>query len=482
MLKALIIAADSVSPYYIFEKRELFPNLCQMIERGASASYSAYVQKGYEGSYSSEQNWASVYTGLTPQEHGITTHNVRGEKRRPKMQDFNGLGPFWQVLNDGGLSVGLWAAENCASPEEINGYVVSCNYETIEAPIDNREAKREIQFCEKDRHLAIYFNDNPPPRLYPKTISQQGYSFEQLKYMPDLAEEAVRQYHFQDSLPNFEEELEYWFGAIRRVQRDYPVDVLYLYTPTTDLIAHCCMCSDDNPILISAYQTLDRYIGYLTEEFCPEITVFLSDHGQQNFKDLIKCSDPEVQREAFAARDEVIWLKNGYIAFEAYNGALLFTAHSLKGTFIAAGEGIRNTAVDDMRTVDIYTTLMECFCIKIPEGRSGFISDIFNRPLVNSDKLLRPGAVERKSIALLQTLTVNRMDIIINELYIEHRFYDITVVGDPKYEEIFINNPRVAHFIPFEDFDSAKFDEIYSSIFDENTGLLKHIKISGDIK
>ena len=50
--------------------------------------------------------------------------------------------------------------------------------------------------------------------------------------------------------------------------------------------------------------------------------------------ELVNCTDEKVRREAFAASDEVIWLPNGYIAFEARNGALLFTAHGLKGLFI----------------------------------------------------------------------------------------------------------------------------------------------------
>lgn len=478
MLKALIIAADSVEPSIIFGQSELFPNLKQMMEQGSSASYSAYVQKGYTGSYSSEQNWASIYTGLSPKEHGINTRQVRGESRRPQMKDFDGLQPFWQICNIHGLKVGLWAADNCVSPTPIDGYAVSAKYEMIDTPVENRISPRELQVCEKDRSILSFFDGAPPERIYPKTLAQQGYTFEQLKQNPDLAEKAVERYHFQEAVSNFETELSYWFNAIRKTQRQNPVDVLYLYTPTTDLIAHCCMCNDSNPVLIQTYQLLDRFIGQLVRNLNPEITIFLSDHGQQNFKDLVPCSNPIVQREAFSAREDVLWLKNGYIAFEAYNGALLFTAHALKGTFIAKGVGIRHTSVCEMRTLDIYPTVLEMFGLPVPESRSGYVMDIFSRPVINFQKLLQPEKIIRRSIALLQTHEVSWMDIIINELYIENRFADITLVGEEKYREIFLGNPRISEFMPFEQFHADYFDAVYCGVCNQDSKLMRHIKIT----
>lgn len=478
MLKAFIIGADSVSPDIILNNLESFPTLSKMINSGAMASYSAYVQKGYQGSYSSEQNWSSIYTGLSPSEHLINTTSSRGEKRCPQMKDFNGLMPFWKVLNDHKISVGLWAADNCTVPIEIYGYVASTKYTMISTPLENRKAPRELQVCKKDYPFIKKILDKEPPfRLYPKTLSQQGYSFEELKSNLDLAEQVIEKYHFQDSLGNFKEELDYWFEAMRKAQHINPVDVQYFYTPTTDLIAHCCMHCDNNDILIAAYKMLDKYIGEFIEEFNPEVTVFLSDHGQQNFKELIKCSDPVVQKQAFSARDEVIWLKNGYIAFHAHNGALLFTAHALKGTFIAAGRGICHTSIDGMRTVDIWPTLLEIFDIPLPDCRSGFVMDIFHKNLINKDKLFRPNDIKYKSIGILQTHSVSVTDIIINELYIANRFADIIVIGEPKYEEIYRGNPRVYNFVPFENFIINNFDEVYCGYYDDINKQMEHIKI-----
>ena len=50
-VKTLIIGADAVSPEYIFQHLEMYPNIRKLVEVGVSAAYSAYVQKGYHGSY-----------------------------------------------------------------------------------------------------------------------------------------------------------------------------------------------------------------------------------------------------------------------------------------------------------------------------------------------------------------------------------------------------------------------------------------------
>ena len=181
MLKTLIIGADAVAPDYIFEHLELYPNIAKLVEQGVNASYSAYVQKGYHGSYLSEMNWSSIYTGLSPKEHGILQTNKDGIRNTPEMNLLDGQKPFWRVLNDAGYTVGMWAADCCVNPTEINGYVVSAKYTMINVPTDIRTSPRELQISERDRKILDLIPKYVPPRQYPKTLKQQGYSFEQMK-------------------------------------------------------------------------------------------------------------------------------------------------------------------------------------------------------------------------------------------------------------------------------------------------------------
>ncbi len=477
MVKALMIGADAVCPEYIFGHMDRYPNLARLVERGASAAYSAYVQKGYFDSYLSEMNWSSVYTGLAPWEHGIAVKDNMGVRRTPSMQQFNTLSPFWQVLNEAGLSVGMWAADCCLNPDEINGYVISAQYEMLDSPKAERRSKRTLQVNRKDEELLEQISGKIPCRLYPRTLEQQGYSFEELRKDPQRAWKAVEAYHFQDALHNFEEELEFFYHGMCAVQEKRPVDVLYFYTPTTDLIAHCAMYCDDCDVLIQAYQILDRYVGKWLDALKPDNVVVLSDHGMVNFKELVSCSNEGIKKEAFAARDEVIWLPNGYIAFEARNGALLFTAHGLKGTFIAAGKDIRHSKPEGMRTLDIYPTLLEMLGVDLPEGRSGYVQDIFSRPIVNQEHVLSKDSVVYKRTAVLQCFSPGMTDILLNELYVRNRFADFTVVGEEKYREIFLHNPRVGAFISYEAFDFCNFDQVYCGIYNETTGLTGHVLV-----
>lgn len=477
MLKLLVIAADSVEPSIIYKHKEKFPNLSKMMNIGASLDYSAYVQKGYDGSYSSTQNWASIYTGLTPKEHGIKANCVKERKRKPCMKDFDGLNPFWQILNKNGLSVGLWNADCCTEPKEIYGYVISTLYNGVSSPSDVRSCKRELQIYEKDGDIIKRILSSPPPDfIYPKTLKQQGYKFEELKVDPQKAKEVVLKYHYQEGIELFERDIKYWFDAISEAQRLKPVDVQFFYTGIPDLVAHFCMYCDDNPTLIQLYTILDKYIGRFIEAMNPENTVFLSDHGQQNFSKLIKCSNSDIEREAFSARDEVIWLDNGYIAFEGNNGALYFTTHALYGTFIAAGKDIKKSKLYDMRTVDIYSNILELLNIDIPNDRNGLVQDIFAKEIVNKDKLYSKNCY-KKSTAILQTHAINIMDIIINEIYLENRFRSITLVGEQKYKEIFQNNPRVKQFISFDDFKYSEYDEVFCSFFNKENGEIFHVEI-----
>lgn len=475
MLKALIIGADAVCPEYIFHHPERYPNLSALARSGAGGSYSAYAQKGYHNSYVSEMNWASIYTGLAPWEHHIAIQK-QGKYRMPRMEWFRGLAPLWEVLNAHGLRVGLWAADCCLDPVEIDGYAVSARYEMVETPRLERTSERTLQACAKDAHILDWLSGSPPPRLYPRTLAQQGLVFEDLRRDPALGWEAVRAYHFQEAVDNFREELEFFFQAMCEVQRREPVDVLYFYTPTTDLIGHCAMYRDDSETLAEAYRLLDEYVGKWMEALRPENTVVLSDHGMCNFKDLVHCGDEAVRRAAFSARDEVIWLPNGYIAFEAHNGALLFTAHALKGTFIAGGRDIRPSVLKEMRTLDIYPTLLELLGIPIPEGRAGFVQDLFSRSLINRDRLM-PAEMPCRRTAVLQCCSPGLTDIVLNELYIRERFARFTVVGEEKYREIFLHNPRVSGFLSYAQFDFTQFDEVYCGVWNEASGLTGHVRV-----
>jgi len=476
-LKLLVIAADALIPNYIFDKRELFPNIKRLINKGASSEISSYAQRCYTGSFTSSQNWASIYTGLPPHEHKINIKKKSNEYCHPKMNEFKNLLPIWDIFNSNKYSMGMVQPACCIKPVPIDGFCVTSTYSPIFSPSENREAKRHIQVCEKDSWILKLISDKPPPRVYPKTLGQLGYSFEELRINPDLVDKMYSMYNFEEVIASFKNELDFCYMLIQKVKLEKSVDILWFYTPSTDIIPHFVLYEDDSKVLIECYKLLDSFIGKLLSDYSPQNVVIMSDHGQSNFKDLVKCSNQKVQREVFSKTDDAIWLNNGYIALEATNGGLLLTTHTLKGVFIACGKNIKNIEIADMRTLDIYPTLLEMLDIIVPEGRSGFVVDIFNKPLLNASLVLKEKIVKYKNIALIQTHEINIIDIIINELYIEKRFSLITIVGDQKYKEIFQNNPRVFNFVPIDMFNADNYEEVFCGFYNSKTGLIKHIKV-----
>lgn len=475
-MKLLILGFDGVEPSYIFDKIDEFPTLSKMMATGISTQYSAYVQKGYNDSYLSEMNWSSIYTGLEPWKHKIATKCYTGERVIPEMSQFENLDPFWKVLNSNGLSVALWNADCCRNPIDIDGYVVSSIYSAIENGSTDRTAERTLQYVKNNSWLSDILDTNPPARIYPQMIIQKGYTFEQLKQDDELAMDYVEKNHFAESTDNLKAELDYYFTAMTKAQEINPVDVMFFYSPTTDLIAHCSMCSDYNDVLMNAYNLIDKEVGKLIDKLNPDNVVFLSDHGMVNFKDLVNSCDKEIQKEAFAARDQVLWLKNGYIAFEAHNGALLFTAHGLKGLFVASGKDIERSEITDMRTIDIYPTILDICGAKIPAGREGYVQSKCT-VIANQNKAFDSTKVSIKKVAIIQCHDPGYMDIVINEIYLHDRFIEITVVGNSRYSEIFINNPRVKNFCEYDDFIYDKYDEIYVSSYSDVNNKLADIRI-----
>jgi len=484
-MKALFLFIDAVCPEFVIGQSHLFPNIHKLVQTGATAYFDGYTNQMFHGSYTSEENWASIYTGLTPEQHGLRS-KANGEIRIeiPKMSEFTDKMPFWQLLNKNGITVGLWACDMLYPPAEVDGYVVSVERRFKETETNQREFLTKLHLHEKDKKLGDVITGELPQRLYPAAIRENGYKWEDFVNNPELAQSYLEQNHFKESLKRFEEELLFHFGNMKNVYRKYPVDVMVFFTPTIDLIGHFSLYDSEYEVLKSAYLILDKHIGSLIEEFCPETVFFISDHGQQNFKDMVKCSDRQTQKEAFKNAEQVVWLPNGNIAFPARNGSILLATHSLKGTFIASGKGIKKTELSDMRTVDIYPTILEMFGIKTPDDRRGFVQDIFEKKYVNENILLKNEKIKYFNLAVIQTHSAYITDIFLNELYMQNRFSKITVIGNRKYREIFISNPRVSVFLSLEDIDLTvelnHFDIVYIGLYNESNGEFYPIKIKGE--
>ena len=473
-LKALFLFIDAVCPEFVIGQSHLFPNIHKLVQTGATAYFDGYTNQMFHGAYKSEDNWISIYTGLEPKQHNIKNKRIGDVVlKTPAMSEIETEKPFWKMLNQNGITTDLWAGSLMYPPTEVNGYVVSVERHFKETDTNQREFLTKLHLHEKDKKLGDLIAGELPQRLYPATINENGYKWEDFINNPELAQSYLEKNHFEESLERFEEELFFHFSNMKRVHSKYPVDVMVFFTPTIDLIGHFSLYDSEYKVLKSAYMILDKHIGDLIDELCPETVFFISDHGQQNFKDMVRCSDRQTQKEAFQNTEQVVWLPNGNIAFPARNGSILLAAHSLKGTFIASGKGIKKTELSDMRTIDIYPTILEMFDMEVPDDRLGFVQDIFDKKYVNESILLKSENIKYSKLAVIQTHSVDITDIFLNELYMQNRFCKITVIGNKKYSEIFEANPRVSSFLALEEVNLQKvaenFDHVYTCNYNAKT-------------
>jgi len=109
---------DVINP--LLERGEL-PNLASLVSNGVSGPLESITPPV------SPPAWTSIQTGTNPGKHGIfdfitiepdyTHRSINASDRRAP--------PFWRILNDGGVSTGLFKMPFSYPPNEVDGFVVT---------------------------------------------------------------------------------------------------------------------------------------------------------------------------------------------------------------------------------------------------------------------------------------------------------------------------------------------------------------------
>lgn len=102
-MKLLVIGIDALMPELVFENPDLCPNITKIFENGSGGTYNGYVY-----GYGSRDNWITMYTGLTPKEHGVIANKVKTTGKYPKTTDYSNEETLWNILSNHGVKVGFW--------------------------------------------------------------------------------------------------------------------------------------------------------------------------------------------------------------------------------------------------------------------------------------------------------------------------------------------------------------------------------------
>lgn len=387
------------------------------------------------------------------------------------------------MLNENNLRVGIWKALCCTPPQKIDGYMIGgeANYEVNWE--DDPYASEELVLCDEDKWLAKFLTRDTERAPMPQTPSDFGLSWEKVFEEPGLIEPKLNRDYFEECVSYFERRLSFYEMNMVSMQKNNPVDIMFFYSPVLDFIQHFTNHDPELNQINRAMSVLDQFIGRLVSKLAPENIAIFSDHGITALDKFFPDTPTTVQREAFGWRDHSIWLKNGKIIARGRNNGFISGIHSIKGCFIMSGNAIRHEEIKHMRVIDIYPTLLEMFDVRVPKNREGYVHDIYlNKKIINTDKLLCYEKVKSTHICIIQNIDIPQFNRVLNEVFLDNRFCMITVLGDEKYKNILLADPRVDNFVPILDkkIDPASlsgFEKIIVPYFNNATNELDYIQI-----
>lgn len=457
-MKVLVLGIDALDPRLILENIKLFPNMKEMIETGVGGPYA-----GYAYGYGSYDNWTTLYTGLDPKEHEVINNKFKNIKK-PIIDDILDKKPFWEVLNEGGLSVGVFNACVTTPAVSIEGYMASSDRKSrFSDNIEEGEVLTPV-FNIKDRHLQKYLKGELKFPERPKSPEDYGYTWEDIKADNDIIKEILsKDNYYESGLYYLEHVLDFLADNMKILEDKSPVDVMWVYTEALDTLQHFQSYAKNKRIIIEAMKKVDEFIGRVREELKPENIIVLSDHGISSIGSMLKHEDMEIQKEAFGWRDKSFWINSETIVSMARNEGIISGMHDYKGTFLVAGEGIRTTSMPEMRSIDFYPTLLELCNVKVPEERKGYILDILDKEEYVNEKL-RYQEQCKKKIALIQNLDVNLFNTVINETFLANRFAELVLYCEKKYESIFNENKRIDKVIGVDQIENLMLNDEYDLV------------------
>ena len=454
-MKLLVIGIDALSPNLLYSDLDKYPNIKKLVVNGVSGEYDGYVY-----GYGSRDNWISLYTGMEPKEHKVINNTYQPSGKQPRLYDYNDKDPFWKVLNDKGVKVGLWKALSSSPPMPIKGYMVAGEPAFDSLYEDYEIVSEGPMVCDKDKELLKVIKGTYPKHPTPRSPESFGYTWADIFESPEILHKILDDDYFLEGLDYLSAVLDYSLDNIKRVNEENPVELFWFYDSIFDYLGHFQMHDKNRKVMSKAIEKVDDFIGKLVTVLNPENIILLSDHGQQSLIDFFPNSDIKLQKEAFGLADQSIFLGDNII-LKARNGGFMSAIHSLKATIIMSGDDFSKGSITDMRNLDFYPTLLELFDCLVPENRKGFVQPVYKKEIYTNECKRFPKR-KRIRILLVQTCEVSEFNRFINDIYNEYRFSDIFVYGEKRYKDIFLVNPQVNDFICSE--ENIKVDE-YEKVF-----------------
>jgi hypothetical protein len=439
-VKLLVFGLDAADPKILFDYLDEFPNFRRLVEGGTSGRLEGYCL-GY-GSY---DNWASIYSGMSPHRRGPFNISPTG-CGLPRAEDITHLPKFWDILNQHGFSTAVVRALMTDPPQALDGYMLGGDAECLFKPTSTKYSV----FHPKDAELESLLCGEIPDPPVPATMEELGTSWEEAARDPSVLSKLLSDDCFADFLDYMSAECDYWANNLPRLQRARPTDLMFFYLASIDRLQHFQLHEEGWHTVRRGYQLIDQMLGRLLDELEPENVLILSDHGQEPFHMLFPEMKREVQQEALAWPVRA-WREDGRIFGKSANGAPFGAIHCLHGIHLFHGRDIQaGQQLEGHHVIDIFPTLLRFFDIEC-EGE-GVAMPVFKDRSRNTSTLAPP---RFEKIAVVQTLSVARTQRVVSEINLRFRGARIDVLGHARFGPAFLHDPRVTEFIPMEGLETG---------------------------
>jgi predicted AlkP superfamily phosphohydrolase/phosphomutase len=340
------------------------PNLAKMIENGVSGKLQTTSDPNCPKVYS------AIFTSTPETENGIGGFSVNGVRTR---SDYLKGIPFWSLLSDKGVTVGMANVPETFPVRSVNGYMIS-GMLTTGGDCDGL-------LCSPK--LSEVVNGEP---VYPKALKT-----ELMKNVGDFWIDCSAMPTPEELAGNEKQVIEKWLDRVSEIRRQqtglfeylvehHPSDFTMFVQSCEDRTGHWLYPIRPNNVgynpkvhevrvdaFPNQYREFDQLLGKVLSHFDENTTVFvISDHGIKPLRD----PGPFMSHDGHGVGASVIIAHHDYV-----------DGDDVPGIFVATGPKIRH---DErimglrMNVLDIAPTILSIYGIPVPAQMKGrVLTEIF---------------------------------------------------------------------------------------------------------
>ena len=218
-MKLLIFGIDAADPKILFHYLDEFPTISKLAREG---SYGKL--QGYSFGYGSYDNWATIFTGLPPREHGVIRKSGNSPEC-PTIDDIEPHDPLWHVLNRNGVTTAFVRGMMMNPPPEMDGWAMGGDPEFL----DKTASTRYPVFCDKDAHLADLITGEFEKPFRAPYLEKLGGDWDEARADPTAIGRVMHADYFAPFLEYVQAEADYYVEATLRLQREQPTELLFFF-------------------------------------------------------------------------------------------------------------------------------------------------------------------------------------------------------------------------------------------------------------